>query len=183
MGIKQVFRQVNMYSKVLLAVDGSPCAELVLQEAVRMAACGAELLVIAVADTPSPSFAAAGHGLHYDADQAAMASVEKCRLLLDQSAQQLSSQGIMAEMLLVDLTESRDRSVARAILDEACAAGSDLIVIGSHGRHGLRRLLAGSVAESVIREAPCPVLLVPAAAEPAFACLNPAEIYGQWPGG
>lgn len=110
-----------------------------------------------------------------------MASVGKCRILLDQSAQQLSSQGITAQMLLLDLTESRNHSVARAILDEAGAVGSDLIVIGCHGRHGLRRLLVGSVAESVIREAPCPVLLVPATAEPIFACLNPAEIYGQWP--
>ena len=170
-----------MYSKVLVAVDGSLCAELALQEAAKMAARGAELLVIAVADTPSLPFMAAGHGLHYDADQAAMASVGKCRILLDQSAQQLSSQGITAQMLLLDLTESRNHSVARAILDEAGAVGSDLIVIGCHGRHGLRRLLVGSVAESVIREAPCSVLLVPATAEPIFACLNPAEIYGQWP--
>jgi universal stress protein A len=38
--------------------------------------------------------------------------------------------------------------------------GADLIVMGTHGRRGLRRLLIGSVAESVVRSAPCPVLLV-----------------------
>ena len=38
--------------------------------------------------------------------------------------------------------------------------GADLIVMGTHGRRGLRRFLIGSVAESVVRTAPCPVLLV-----------------------
>ena len=38
--------------------------------------------------------------------------------------------------------------------------GTDLIVMGTHGRRGLRRFLIGSVAESVVRTAPCPVLLV-----------------------
>jgi len=38
--------------------------------------------------------------------------------------------------------------------------GVDLVVMGTHGRHGLKRLLLGSVAEMVVRTAPCPVLLV-----------------------
>lgn len=42
--------------------------------------------------------------------------------------------------------------------------GADLIVIGSHGRHGITRALVGSVAEAVMREAPCPVLVVRAKA-------------------
>lgn len=42
----------------------------------------------------------------------------------------------------------------------AASIGADLIVMGTHGRRGVRRLLLGSVAESVARSAPCPVLLV-----------------------
>lgn len=47
------------------------------------------------------------------------------------------------------------------IVDEAVSKGADLIVIGTHGRRGFKRLLLGSVTETVLREAPCPVLTVP----------------------
>ena len=63
-----------------------------------------------------------------------------------------------------------------AILRIAGEARADLIVMGTHGRTGLGRLLMGSVAEQVVRRAPCPVLTVKApfpvassAAEPAVA--------------
>jgi nucleotide-binding universal stress UspA family protein len=49
---------------------------------------------------------------------------------------------------------------ARAILRVAREAAADLIVLGTHGRTGLPRLLLGSVAEQVVRAAPCPVLTV-----------------------
>jgi nucleotide-binding universal stress UspA family protein len=47
-----------------------------------------------------------------------------------------------------------------AIVKLAKEQGADLIVVGSHGRTGLRRLLMGSVTEKVIGTAPCPVLVV-----------------------
>ena len=49
---------------------------------------------------------------------------------------------------------------AEAILRLAREYGADLIVMGTHGRTGLRRLLMGSVAEQVMRAAPCPVLTI-----------------------
>jgi len=50
---------------------------------------------------------------------------------------------------------------ARTLIDETAAElGADLIIMGTHGRRGVSRLLLGSVAESVARTAPCPVLLV-----------------------
>lgn len=49
-----------------------------------------------------------------------------------------------------------------AIVEHAARIGADLIVMGSHGRHGLRHLLLGGVAEKVVRDAPCAVLVVPA---------------------
>lgn len=62
-----------------------------------------------------------------------------------------------------------------AIVTAAKEAGADLIVMGTHGRTGLGRLVMGSVAEHVLRKAPCPVLtvksprLVPAKAKPERA--------------
>jgi nucleotide-binding universal stress UspA family protein len=66
-------------------------------------------------------------------------------------------------------------NVAAEILRAAGAERCDLIVMGTHGRSGLRRALLGSVAEEVLRKAPCPVLTVRAALPPAPAAETPAE--------
>jgi nucleotide-binding universal stress UspA family protein len=71
---------------------------------------------------------------------------------------------------------------AREILAEARDCGCDLIVMGTHGRTGLGRLLMGSVAEQVVRKAPCPVLTVkaplPAAASRPAAMDNASAAAG-----
>src|ERR1044071_6790912 len=59
----------------------------------------------------------------------------------------------------VVVAESGDPQVT--ILDYAVSMEADLIVMGTHGRRGFKRLLLGSVTEAVLREAPCPVLTVP----------------------
>lgn len=51
--------------------------------------------------------------------------------------------------------------VYRPVVDAALANGSDIIVVGTHGRSGLKRFLLGSVAEGVMRHSPIPVLAVP----------------------
>ncbi|MBO0696975.1 MAG: universal stress protein [Zavarzinella sp.] len=61
----------------------------------------------------------------------------------------------------------RDGPAAGVILDVAAEAKADLIVMGTHGRTGIGRLFLGSVAEEVLRKAPCPVLTVKATAPPA----------------
>ena len=57
--------------------------------------------------------------------------------------------------------------VRREILTQASALAADLMVMGTHGRTGFERLLLGSVTETVIRKAPCPVMVVPRAAHDA----------------
>ena len=52
---------------------------------------------------------------------------------------------------------------ATVIIEEAAQRRADLIVIGTHGRSGLKHLLLGSIAERVVQKAPCPVLTVKAA--------------------
>lgn len=51
--------------------------------------------------------------------------------------------------------------VYRPVVDAALANASDIIVVGTHGRSGLKRVLLGSVAEGVMRHSPIPVLAVP----------------------
>jgi nucleotide-binding universal stress UspA family protein len=63
---------------------------------------------------------------------------------------------IRVERLLVE------GDAVQVILDTAKEVRADLIVLGTHGRTGLGRLLMGSVAEAVLRKAPCPVLTVKA---------------------
>jgi nucleotide-binding universal stress UspA family protein len=57
--------------------------------------------------------------------------------------------------------QRRDVSAAPAIVEYAREEGVDLIVMGTHGRRGIRHLLLGSVTEEVVRMSPCPVLAVP----------------------
>ncbi len=63
-------------------------------------------------------------------------------------------------------TEVEGGLAAQVILDRARSGKFDLVVVGTHGRSGLQRLLVGSVAEAVIRGAPCPVLTVHLPAAP-----------------
>ncbi|MGH7840006.1 MAG: universal stress protein [Candidatus Binataceae bacterium] len=64
------------------------------------------------------------------------------------------------------------RALARAIVMVAAEVDADLIVIKTHGRRGLSHLIIGSVAEEVVRSAPCPVLTLTAAAQAKAAHLR-----------
>ncbi len=64
---------------------------------------------------------------------------------------------------------------AKEILQYAKAADIDLIIIGTHGRTGLARVVLGSVAEAVVRGAPCPVLTVHADGSAAVMAVRKAE--------
>lgn len=84
---------------------------------------------------------------------------DEVRAHLEQSLEDL------ARAELADLPDHQtqiveDASAARAICDTAEALSADLIVLSTHGRTGLQHLLIGSVAEKVVRHAPCPVLTV-----------------------
>lgn len=60
----------------------------------------------------------------------------------------------------VETVVLRHASPGEAIAEHAAKIGADLVIVGSHGRTGLRRILLGSVAERVVRLAKCPVLVV-----------------------
>ena len=62
----------------------------------------------------------------------------------------------------------REGDPAGAILEVAREIGADLIAMGTHGREGVRRAVLGSVCESVVRRAPCPVFVAPGVAAPVL---------------
>jgi nucleotide-binding universal stress UspA family protein len=57
--------------------------------------------------------------------------------------------------------EAMAGDASSTIVDQAVSMGADLVVMGTHGRRGFRRLLLGSATEAVLHQAPCPVLTVP----------------------
>jgi len=81
----------------------------------------------------------------------------EARLEVDRVKDALALEGIEVDSAIPD-----DADPATAVVELARQRGADLIVMGSHGRTGLGRLLLGSVSEQVIGQATCPVLVVKA---------------------
>lgn len=144
-----------MYRNILVPVDGSPTAECGLREAVRLARSAKAKLVLLHVVNELPAFAnieARGYGM-----EVANAMVEKGRRLLEKAQARAARLGVEGGTVLRRILGG---PVAPEIVREAARLGSDLIVIGTHGRRGIRRLLLGSDAELVVRRSPVPVLLV-----------------------
>lgn len=151
-----------MYRKILVAVDGSPTSDQALHEAIKLLRDESQLLVLTVVDNPLLNFAAP-YGVNYDQEALRHALRTHGEVIVKQAGEQLALQGISAEVRLLDLHEQHDHhehDIASAINIEAHRWGADLIVIGTHGRRGIKRLLLGSVAEQLVRQATLPVLLV-----------------------
>ncbi|MFY1975414.1 universal stress protein, partial [Achromobacter dolens] len=84
--------------------------------------------------------------------------------ILQQASATVRAQGVPVDSVLY---ENLDKTVQQRIIAEAEMWKADLIVIGTHGRRGVRRLVLGSSAEGVLRTSPVPVLLVRAPEESA----------------
>lgn len=135
------------WKKILVAVDGSRYGAAATDRALDFAqAYGGEIKVLSVVDLPAEFYG--------EASDAFDDLIKKSHGFVDKAAQKAASAGIKAEGLV------REGETYRMIVDVAEDLGVDTIVMGSHGRTGLKRLLMGSVAEKVIGYAPCPVLVV-----------------------
>ena len=156
--LAQPVKMGNMFSKILVAVDGSPHAERAVEEAVDLAkAAGASLTAVTAVPDIAPWVFVGGYG-------GAMAPPMSLDDLHEQSRREHQR---MLDDVLGRLAEGIDvhRVVvqgppAQAILDQAEAGGHDLIVMGSRGRGELRSLLLGSVSHHVLQASTVPVLVV-----------------------
>ena len=142
-----------MFKRILCATDFSDTAEAAWDIACEMARLHrAELeLVHVFVDLPLYSMGEVPGPAVSQVWDEQRAWVQKA---LDERVAAASTSGLTVRGLL------KTGAPASALADTAAEEGSDLIVIGTHGRTGFNRLVIGSVAERVVRIAPCPVLTV-----------------------
>ncbi|MBI5430352.1 MAG: universal stress protein [Nitrosomonadales bacterium] len=144
-----------MYQRILVPVDGSDTSARALREAVKIGGGRAGLRLIYVLEETYPLDAEGYAFIDHDAlREAARRTGER---ILAQAAKVARDSGAAVETVLLD---AGDRRVASVIDEDARNWPAELIVVGTHGRSGLSRLLLGSVAEGVARGASMPVLLV-----------------------
>ena len=134
---------------ILLPLDGSSLGERALPHAAALAAsAGARLILVRAAQAHTI--------LDVDETDAQLGVISRAEHDLEATAAHLREMGLEAEVhVYYD-------SPVPAILDAAIRHQVDLIVMSTHGRSGLERMLYGSVADDVLRHAEVPVLLVPA---------------------
>jgi nucleotide-binding universal stress UspA family protein len=144
------------YRKILVPVDGSPTGGAGLREAIRLAkGQEASLQLVHVVDYHYVVMSGLEAGAYIDD---LMASLRQSGRRVLQRAEELARKaGVGASSVLL---ESPSGPAADAIVRQAKKWKADLIVLGTHGRRGMRRMLMGSDAEQVVRSSPVPVMLV-----------------------
>ena len=150
-----------MYQRILVPVDGSPTSNRGVAEAIALAKLtGARLRLINVVDVVLMAMGGdAFVGTSGDILPQLRAGGQRA---LAAALANVEAAGVVGDTVLRDGFSGR---VCDLVVDEAKDWNADLIVIGTHGRRGVGRLLLGSDAEQVLRLATVPVLLVRAPGE------------------
>ena len=145
-----------MYKRILVPVDGSQTATKALRSALQMSKeSGGMVRIIHLIDATA-YLSGAEQIAGYPADLAgSMRSGGK--KVLEDAMEIATAMGAQADTQLFDTFDGRLADVAS---DAAKAWNADLIVVGTHGRRGLGRVLLGSGAEQILRQAPIPVLVI-----------------------
>lgn len=141
------------WKRICCPVDFSAASRTALMEAARTAkGAGAELVVLAVAEARRSKLST----------DALVSPPELFEAEREEARRQLrgwvEEAGVYAPGLVRG--EARVGDPAEEVLRFVREGGFDLVAMGTHGRKGIRRLVLGSVAEKVVREAPCSVLVV-----------------------
>ena len=136
-------------TNILVPTDGSACAEHALDYACALAArLDAKVHVVHAIGAALPELSVALTHQMLASMRASSAAA------LEALVAPRRERAAFGELRVIE-GDARD-----TILETARTVHADLIVIGTHGRRGLARVLLGSVAEDVLRRAPCPVLAV-----------------------
>ena len=145
-----------MYKKILVPLDGSELAEQALENAFYLAErADAELLLVSASHTEMVVATATPSGAAVDVfEQPHAQSQSALSTYLHQVRKDTVPAGITAKIKVVE------GEAAGVIVDTAIEENIDLIIMSSHGRSGVSRWVMGSVTERVLRQAPCPVLVI-----------------------
>jgi len=151
-----------MYERILVPFDGSPTSNAGLDEAVKLAKLtGASIRLVHVLDH-----------LPFSTGEAGLTG-DLLGILVEAGSQVLleGKRRVEAVDVPVDtfLSKTFGERVCNVVAEQAKAWNADLIVIGTHGRRGVKRLLVGSDAEQIVRTASVPVHLVRMAVAEAAA--------------
>ncbi len=148
-----------MYPNILVAIDGSDAARMGLAEATRLArSLGSRMLLVHVINkAPWVSPAVDYTVLQHLVDELRGTGES----LIHEAIADARDEGVDVDSRLI---EAIGADAGEIVVKEATSWPASLIVCGTHGRRGLRRILMGSDAEYIVRHSPVPVLLVRAAA-------------------
>src|SRR5262245_32702537 len=150
----------RMHANILLTTDGSDVARKGVEYGLALAkALNAKVTVITVTE-PLPVVYGSGHAAGWipsqeEFDRFDAACKERAGKVLDEARAMAEQMGITAELLHVPNAQP-----ATAITETAKSRGCDLVVMASHGRRGLRKLLLGSQTSEVLVNGSVPVLVV-----------------------
>ena len=143
-----------MYKHLLVATDGSELATKAVEQGLRLGkALSAKMTVVTVTE-PWTMVAPGEIGLTIPVDDYEQGVAQHAGKILDAVMLQAKTAGAVCDVLHV-----KDRYPADGILEAAKSSGCDLIVMASHGRRGIARMLIGSQANRVVTHSPIPVLI------------------------
>jgi nucleotide-binding universal stress UspA family protein len=152
-----------MYEHLLVALDGSPAAERVLPHAEALAnAFGSQITLLRATVSPEMILTETASGDATVGELAPTLDPDPIVEADEESATEyLDGVGARLRQLKLNVNvEHIEGHANRVIVERASALNASLILMTTHGRSGLGRVVFGSVADSVLRHAPCPVLLV-----------------------
>lgn len=146
-----------MYKKILVAIDGSDVADHAFESALQLAKTeNAQLFALHVIESPHFYLPEAG----IDPTPIHEAMVDEGERITQQARDRLKKEGVHGQSGMLDNFLSGHDTVDQ-IQHMADEFDADLVVMGTHGRSGFKRLMLGSVAEAFIRMSTRPVLLIP----------------------
>jgi len=153
---RKVYEERTMYQKIVLALDGSESSRWALYEALEFAQLTHARLHAVYVVHP---WCVSRYAGYFDPDQLRDVLREDGRLALDEARRAMVERGVPGDTEIEE-TQSAADDIPHCLARCVQRQGAGLVVMGTQGRHGLGRLLQGSVAEAFVRSAHVPVLLV-----------------------